>query len=91
MHPTNCPHCNINWYQSNSIYKYFLSQGYSPEQARESASLFGDTPEHPKHFGANIVGIELSGVYDGISQWKCTNCNTIFDRWTMQPIKDHHD
>jgi hypothetical protein len=85
MHPTHCPNCDINWYQSETIYEHFLKSN-TPFEARCIASAYGDTEDSPKHFGANVIGIEIQGQYDGISQWKCTSCNTIFDRWTMEPI-----
>lgn len=88
MHPTHCPNCRINWYSNQTIYEYFLNKGETPNKATKIAAMYGCTPEHPKHFGENIIGIELQGQYDGVSQWQCTNCNTIFDRWSMEPIKD---
>jgi len=37
-------------------------------------------------YGVNIVGIEDPLIYDGVSWWKCTNCNTKWDRWTEEEV-----
>ena len=79
----NCPKCKIEWEEKENIYEYFLAKGYSEEKAMDTAEMYGHTNENPKYFGKNCVGIETEG-YDGVSYWKCTSCNTVFDRWTMK-------
>lgn len=85
MHSSHCPNCNISWYQPQTITEFYLSKGHTLEEAMRIASLYGDTPEYPKHFSQHVTGIELRDKYDGISYWHCDNCNTYFNRWTMQP------
>jgi len=90
-----CPKCNIDWEEEETIYDYFLgkyliefSKSMKVEEierkAMETANCYGHTEENPKHFGKNHIGIEDPDKYDGVSYWLCTNCNTTFNRWTMQ-------
>ena len=89
--PKHCPICGATWEQEETITEFFqeypelLPEGKSPEEA---ASLYGDTPETPRHFGKNVVFYEDPKLYDGVSWVKCTNCETVFDRWTMEPTKE---
>jgi hypothetical protein len=46
--------------------------------------MYGCTPKSPKHFGKNVIGIEIRGKYDGISYWECQVCKAMFNRWTME-------
>lgn len=87
MHPDKCPKCKVPWRKEETIYEYFLREYNNEEEARKSAEMYGCTPEHPMHFGVNVVGIEDSEIYDGISYWKCQKCNTYFSRWTMKEIE----
>ena len=88
MHPKECPKCNTPWEESERIYDFFLRKYEGDEvKAAETASAYGDTPETPKHFGKDIIGIEIQGMYDGISYWKCKKCETTFNRWTMKEEK----
>lgn len=87
----SCPECNVTWEAKETIFDHFRSKGHTVSEARESASHYGCTPENPKHFGVNMMGIEIPGKYDGVSYWKCTECNTIFDRWTQKPAHEKYD
>ena len=86
MHPTNCPSCDIAWYESSTIYEHFLDHYGDSAKARSVAANYGCTPESPKHFGCNVVGIQYRDGYDGVSEWRCKSCKSRFDRWTMKPI-----
>ena len=88
MHAKNCPKCGIAWEEERSIYEYFLEKYNDETQARKTAEMYGCTPEAPRHFGKNVVGIEVQGMYDGISFWECQSCKGTFDRWTMKEVKD---
>ena len=82
--PKNCPSCNTEWEEKETIKEHFENQGYSTRKAVQTAAMYGCTPENPKHFGKNVVGIEIRGGYDGVSYWKCQVCETMFDRFTMK-------
>lgn len=84
MHNKECPKCSIEWEEKETIYEFFLNKYQDDKKARETASAYGCTADKPKHFSKNVVGIEIQGMYDGISYWKCQNCKTTFDRWTMK-------
>ena len=96
-HPSHCPKCNVSWYEDITIYEHFLDvykrRGVPPSYradgitdaeaaARRSAEMYGCTPDNPKHFGINVVGIEDRDKYDGVSYWKCECCNVVVDRFT---------
>lgn len=87
MTPKQCPSCKEPWEETETIYEFFLNKYKDEEKALEAAKCYGCTPETPKHFGKNIIGIEIQGQYDGISYWKCQCCKTTFDRWTMEIVK----
>jgi Zn-finger nucleic acid-binding protein len=36
----------------------------------------------PPYRWSRVVGIEIQGVYDGISYWQCPDCNTVWNRHT---------
>ena len=80
----NCPSCNTDWEEEETITQYFESQGYSHRKAVQTAAMYGCTPKSPKHFGKDVTGIEIRGKYDGISYWECQVCKVIFDRFTME-------
>ena len=88
MHPKECPKCGTAWEEKETIYEFFLRrENGNEEEARKIAGYYGCTPENPKHFGKDIIGIEIQGEYDGVSRWKCLKCETEFDRWTLKEIK----
>lgn len=76
-----CPNCKITWInEDQSIYDFYLNQGLTEERAEYFASMYGATKENKLSFYTNVIGIEDPKIYDGVSYWKCTNCNTVFDR-----------
>lgn len=81
-----CPHCDIDWEEEKNIYEFFLKQYQDKEKASNAAKSYGCTKENPISFGKNVIGIEIEGQYDGVSQWECQSCKTIFDRFTMKKI-----
>lgn len=87
MHNKECPKCGAEWEEKESIYEFFLKKYGDESKARETALNYGCRPDRPKHFSKNVVGIEIQGMYDGISYWKCACCETTFDRWTMKETK----
>ena len=86
MHNKECPKCKIPWEEKETIYEFFLNKYQDEEKATSAAKNYGCTPESPKHFGKNVIGIEIQGMYDGISFWECQGCKTTFDRWTMKEV-----
>ena len=80
----NCPSCNTDWEEEETITQYFESQGYSHRKAVQTAAMYGCTPKSPKHFGKDVTGIEIQGQYDGVSYWQCQVCKVMFDRFTME-------
>ena len=31
---------------------------------------------------SHLIGVEDSSIYDGVSWWRCPECNAMWDRWT---------
>ena len=86
-----CPSCSTPWEEHLNIYEFFLTQGKNKAEASKAAEMYGCTKEEPRHFGKDVVGIEVPVKYDGVSYWQCQKCEDIFDRWTMKKIKkDEH-
>lgn len=84
----NCPNCGIAWEREETIYETFLNQGYSREEAWDMADSYGCTPDSPKHFGVNVIGIEVQGGYDGISHWYCEGCEARVDRFSGKILQE---
>lgn len=62
--------------------------------AWNSARSYGWTFEKPKTFGRHIMGIEISGYYDGVALWKCTKCGYVWKRfdWVEDKyVKEYSD
>lgn len=88
-----CPKCNSNW-DGGSILETFLKQrdeaieggyryGWTDEQVEESMK---ECYAPPYRWGREI-GIEIPEIYDGISYWKCPDCETTFNRFTGEEEK----
>jgi uncharacterized Zn ribbon protein len=78
----NCPKCGSNWNDGDIFQKLReLHPEESDEEILESAEMFGWSKENPKHF-SRCIGIEDPFVYDGISWWRCPDCETTWNRWT---------
>ena len=83
--PPRCPHCGIPWEHTETIYEHFLAVYGDETRARYEAALFGDTPETPRHFGQNMVAIyDIDS--DRTTQLRCTSCDTVFDRFTLEEV-----
>lgn len=92
-HLEYCPECGCKW-KGEDILEYFLrlkreGDPYwgkkTREEIRESAGDYGWKEEEPKWF-SRLIGVELPyddpGHYDGVSFWKCPDCETQWDRFT---------
>ena len=38
---------------------------------------------------SKLIGIEVSGKYDGVSYWKCPFCGNVWDRFTEKLVTDN--
>jgi len=78
-----CPHCNSNL-EGGLIFDTFFKQYGDKEKALETAAMYGAT-ETEGRWGRQI-GIEVRGKYDGVSYWKCPDCETVWDRFTGEIV-----
>jgi hypothetical protein len=90
-----CPECGVPWKQEETITDSFLrdkEEGHYKDKTIEevkeiSAEMYGCTEDNPQHFGTeHFVGIQLEwnhpNHWDGVSYWKCLNCDTTWNRFT---------
>lgn len=87
---SNCPACGVTW-EGGEIPDRLMETGhYTREQAEKAAAYYGWTPENKLKFGVNHVGIEYSydhpAHYDGVSEWKCTECEARFNSFTGERL-----
>lgn len=91
----NCPKCNARW-KGTDIFLYFLAQAKTPgnyysgktrDEVLEIAAEYGYTAENPQYF-SNLIGIEIQGEYDGVSRWRCPECNSEWCRWTNKELNN---
>ncbi len=90
MKPSQCPECSTPWEEEEIIFQHFLAKGKTVEEASKTAANYGCTPQTPKHFGKDVIGIQIRGGYDGVSFWKCQKCETVFDRFTMEKQENYY-
>ena len=86
-----CPECNSNW-DGGSILETFIKQreeGIKCWQgmSNEKIEQYMKESYSPPYRWRRQLGIEVEGLYDGISYWKCPDCNTLFDRFTGKKSK----
>lgn len=90
-----CPECEITW-RGGEI-PDGLMQG-SPEHyptrkaAEAAAESYGWTPENKATFRVNVIGVEYAydhpQHYDGVSEYRCTNCGLRIGRFSKAFLKD---
>jgi len=71
---TECPACKVSWEMDKNIYDFYRALGHTKKLASEEAEMFGCTKENPRSFSQNVIGVEISGWYDGIAFYRCTSC-----------------
>lgn len=70
----NCPECQGDW-QGDPI----------PEPSRR-AGYYGPPEGASTHF-SRLVGVEIRGVYDGVSRWECPDCHAQWNRWSAELVR----
>jgi len=83
---THCPACNANW-DGGSILESFiqLRNGGNPLYANMSDEQLKERVQElysPPYRWSRCIGIEIRGEYDGLSYYKCPDCNVTFNRFT---------
>lgn len=90
----NCPKCGTQW-KGEDIFQYFLNKSNEPdnyysgkteEEIVEVASHYGYTKEKPVYWN-KLIGVETDD-YDGVSIWRCPECNSEWCRWTNKELKN---
>ena len=74
-----CPVCNSNL-EGGLIFDTFMEQYNDEAKALEAAEMYGATKTEGRW--RREIGIEILGGYDGISYWRCPDCNAEWDRFT---------
>lgn len=82
-----CPKCKADWDGGDIAEELFKTGHYKTvNDAEKAAKSYGWTPKN-KLRGRKYIGIEVQGEYDGISYWKCPECETHWDRFTGKETK----
>lgn len=55
-----------------------------PEESRRKG-YYGDPA--PTHY-SRLIGIEVPGLYDGVSFWRCPDCGATWDRWSGHMVDE---
>ena len=92
---SECPKCGVTWEGEeipDGLMQHAPRRYTSRAKAEEAARSYGWTPENKRKFKINMVGIEYPWNhprhYDGVSEWKCTQCGTRIDRFTNKIIPE---
>ncbi len=84
-HAPRCPACGITWLGQeipDGLMAHNPDRYPTRDEAERVAGFYGWTPDNHRKFGINVIGMEIQGQYDGVSYWKCTNCESWVDRFT---------
>lgn len=88
--PTQCPKCKTNLVEE--MIEFFKRQrdegvkmweGMTNDDIQRYINQFYGKPPHLYN---RVIGLEFQGEYDGISAWKCPDCNYEWNRFTGLPI-----
>ena len=74
MRSEGCPFCKSDL-RGAPISEEYLLKGY-----------YGGWDGVEKRYYSRMVGIEISGRYDGASEWYCPDCGARWDRWTGERL-----
>lgn len=89
---TECPSCKGNW-DGGDIYEvlrlHTTYDKYSDEEVKKLAEDYGWSEKNKKHF-SQLIGIEISELYDGVSFWECPHCNKQWKRIKNNLTKGYH-
>lgn len=88
-----CPECRVTWRGGEVPDGLMATGNYAThEAAEEAAESYGWTPENKATFRVNVIGIEYAWDnpehYDGISEWRCTECGLRIGRFSDKFLKD---
>lgn len=85
-----CPKCGSDW-DGGSIVETFIKQReegnlFWKDKTNEDIELIVKETYSPPYRWDRKIGVELSWDHpkhiDGISYWKCPDCDALFDRFT---------
>lgn len=74
---SSCPHCNANLQGDRIDRKYLTHENGCTGRTERFDRCFCLSYGKVTHFGRQI-GVEVSGVYDGVLYWMCPDCG---GRW----------
>jgi hypothetical protein len=89
MELSHCPKCNADM-DGGSIYETCIQQreNYEYWQDKTDAEIRQIVEEHyrPPYRWSRWIGIEIQGEYDGVSYYRCPDCDSVFDRFTGKEV-----
>lgn len=90
-----CPECGVTW-RGGEVPDGLMEGNPTAypdrETAEEAAASYGWTPENKRTFRVNVIGIQYEPNhpqhYDGVSEWRCTECGLRIGRFSGAFLKD---
>ena len=88
-----CPECAGDWRATQIPVKYVEEGNYGHHSPCQKKRSWDDDYDEncpctclPQYY-SNLIGIETPD-YDGVSLWMCPFCETRWNRWTGEEVKD---
>lgn len=84
-HHGDCLKCKKSW-DAGEIWKAWRKMEYYKDKTDdELKAMQKESYSEPYRF-SKLLGVEIRGLYDGVSFWQCPFCNTTWDRWTLEIV-----
>lgn len=87
----HCPVCDYDWDGGSILesWKEKREAGQDYYVGRSDTDLEAEMHEFysPPFRWSRLIGVEIQGKYDGVSEWMCPRCNSRWDRWTENLIR----
>lgn len=71
--PTHCPKCGTA-FRAGRIPEESLAKGY-----------YGPWDGKEERYFSRIIGLEYPGLYNGVTDWKCPDCEHVWPRFMESP------
>lgn len=82
-----CPVCGANW-DNGSIFDALRAQTYYDAKTDDELRALIEESYSPPHRFSRLIGVELPlnhpQHYDGVSLWRCPDCNHEWNRFHDQ-------
>ena len=80
-HHGNCPKCGSSW-DAGDIFETLRQQDWCKNQSDEELRELVKTSYSLPYKFSRLIGVEIRGLYDGVSKWRCPDCSAEWDRFS---------